>query len=74
MESQAVFQAEERSSQISFLFELGPCGALVRPPLADVVVLVAALDLPARVAGVGLQIEAGAVQLVALWNEVSATM
>ena len=46
----------------------------MRCPLADVVVLVAALDLPARVAGVGLQIEAGAVQLVALWNEVSATM
>ena len=46
----------------------------MRRPLADVVVLVLALDLPARVSGVGLQVEAGAVQLVALWNEISARM
>ena len=40
----------------------------MRPPLADVVVLVPALDLPARVSGVGLQVETGAVQPAALRN------
>ena len=40
----------------------------MRPPLADVVVLVPALDLPARVPGVGLKVETGAVQLAALRN------
>ena len=45
----------------------------MRPPLADVVVLVPALDLPARVPGVGLQVETGAVQPAALRNVIPVT-